>query len=153
MVSRSNTGWAKRLAAQFEDGIPKALKKAMVENIEGEAKRIVYLGDEGDDNHLHRRTGTLQRSITTEIEDDGKSIRASTGTNLVYAPVHEFGADIWQRKTQIAACGRVHDVPGRLIHIKARPFIVPAWEANKDYVREDLVEACDKMLKTELNRK
>lgn len=41
------------------------------------------------------KTGTLRRSITTHIQgDDIYNMRGYIGTNLPYAPVHEFGG-VW----------------------------------------------------------
>lgn len=40
---------------------------------------------------LHRRTGTLFRSIGQRVEDNGDSIFGYVGTNLGYGIAHEFG--------------------------------------------------------------
>jgi phage gpG-like protein len=40
---------------------------------------------------LHVRTGTLRRSITYSITDNQRGIFATVGTNIKYAPPHEYG--------------------------------------------------------------
>lgn len=40
---------------------------------------------------LHVRTGTLRRSINAQVFDKGSSIYGVVGTNVKYAPPHEFG--------------------------------------------------------------
>lgn len=40
---------------------------------------------------LHRRTGTLSRSINRKIDDQATSIIATVGTNVRYAAIHEYG--------------------------------------------------------------
>ncbi len=40
---------------------------------------------------LHVRTGRLRRSINMRMSDDGSSIYASVGTNVVYARINELG--------------------------------------------------------------
>jgi phage gpG-like protein len=43
-----------------------------------------------DPDRLTSRTGTLSKSYTTELVES--SLRASYGSGLVYAPVHEYGS-------------------------------------------------------------
>ena len=40
---------------------------------------------------LHVRTGTLRRSINRVVEEDERGIRATVGTNVEYAAIHEYG--------------------------------------------------------------
>src|SRR4051812_49353550 len=43
------------------------------------------------DDVLHVRTGRLRRSINMKFEDNGFSVTATVGTNVVYARIHEMG--------------------------------------------------------------
>lgn len=43
---------------------------------------------------LHVRSGTLRRSITYTVRDDEDGIVGTVGTNLEYAPIHEYGGTI-----------------------------------------------------------
>lgn len=118
MTRQSNPGWSKRLSAGLSANLPKTLKRGMG-SVETEAKRIVYLGRP---DHLDRRTGTLQKSISTEVSVSGPQVSATVGTSLVYAPTHEFGAAIPHAN-------------GSISFIPARPFLSPAFAAKKDEVR------------------
>jgi phage gpG-like protein len=40
---------------------------------------------------LHVRTGTLRRSIHSDVKSDGSQIVGTVGTNLIYAAYHEYG--------------------------------------------------------------
>lgn len=43
------------------------------------------------DDVLHVRSGRLRRSINMKFVDDGFSMTATVGTNVVYARIHEMG--------------------------------------------------------------
>jgi len=53
-----------------------------------EVKETIYAGHAQD--HLQGDSGHLRRSIHFEVDGD----EAQIGTNVIYAPVHEFGATI-----------------------------------------------------------
>lgn len=40
---------------------------------------------------LHVRTGTLRRSINQRVDQTRDQIRGRVGTNVIYAPPHEYG--------------------------------------------------------------
>lgn len=76
-------------------------------------------------------TARLRGSITHEADDAGVTV----GTNVVYAPPHQFGADITRRRHsrqvfrdergRFSASGRAswHEVPEHTIRLVARPFL------------------------------
>lgn len=84
------------------------------------------------------RTGTLRSSI----EVLGSPVRAAggyavqVGTNLVYAPVHEFGAVIKPRKARMLRwqddSGQWH--AAKQVTIPARPYLRPAAYETADVV-------------------
>ena len=121
MTRRENPYWAANLVSGLQQNLPETMRSSMQTQVEAEAKRIVYLGHP---NHLKKKTGNLQRSITTELSVTGKEIAASVGTNVGYAPVHEFGAVITDRA-------------GVARFIPPRPFLLPAFEAKRGAVLED----------------
>lgn len=137
-VERLNKGWNERLETSLKTKLPEILEQGML-RVESEAKRIVYLGHP---DHLNRVTGTLGRSIATESGWDGDDAYAVVGTNVVYAPTHEFGAVIKQNVKQVAAGGLVYSMPMRAIHIPPRPFLTPAFESKKqdavNHIKESL---------------
>lgn len=134
MTKRANKGWSKRLEDKLLSELPDVMKSAML-RVESEAKNNVY---QGHPDHLDRQTGTLGRSITTEVHngDDRYDMIVTTGTNIVYAPTHEFGDDR-------IAWGKV------MVHIPARPFLIPAFQAKKKEVRESFKNGLKKIIDTE----
>lgn len=44
------------------------------------------------DDVLHVRSGRLRKSINEKSTDDGRTFTSTTGTNLIYARIHEMGA-------------------------------------------------------------
>lgn len=68
-----------------------------------------------------RDTGRLQRSISSRVDADGVTV----GTNLIYAPVHQFGATIVPKKAKRL----VFPGPGgkmifaKKVVVPARPFL------------------------------
>ena len=72
-------------------------------------------------------SGTLKRSIDhATVEKSMKVVAVAVGTDVDYARIHEFGG-----KT-----GRGHAVT-----IKARPYLRPALEENRDKVKREIVGA------------
>jgi len=117
MTKRANPHWAEHLATNLTHQVPGVMETAMKTHVEEEAKRLVYLGHP---DHLERKTGALKKSITTIV--DGET--ASVGSDLVYAPVHEFGSVYTDRF-------------GVIRYIPPRPFLIPAFEAKKNDVLAD----------------
>lgn len=131
MIKRTNPNWNKRVEEAMRTEFPLAVENAML-RVEARAKEIVYLGRP---DHLIRRTGTLQRSITTEVDVRGNHIVANTGTNVSYAPTHELGDTREQN--------------GALVHIPARPFLMPAWVEKKDDVVDLIKSSYSRIIRSE----
>ena len=72
-------------------------------------------------------SGTLKRSIDhATVEKNMKVVAVAVGTDVDYARIHEFGG-----KT-----GRGHAVT-----IKARPYLRPALDENRDKVKNEIAGA------------
>lgn len=130
MIQRTNRDWNTRLKETMQTEFPIKVENAML-RVEGKAKEIVYLGRP---DHLIRRTGTLQRSITTEVEVTEHLVTANTGTNVEYAPTHEFGDTREQ--------GNV------VVHVPPRPFLMPAWVEKKDEVKRLIQSSYSQILRS-----
>lgn len=85
-LSKSLQKFAQNAPAMVRRGMEQGLRELAM-RVEGAAKRLVYGG--GDD-HLTGDTGRLRQSITHEVN----ALKARVGSNLVYAPIHEFGGTI-----------------------------------------------------------
>lgn len=68
-----------------------------------------------------RDTGRLNRSITSRVDADGVTV----GTNVKYAPVHQFGATITPKnKPRLVFKGPTgHIIFAKKVTIPARPFM------------------------------
>lgn len=126
-VTRMNKGWSDKIKSMIDSRLTQILEDGML-HVEAESKRIVYLGHE--QGHLNYLTGKLGMSITTESGWDSDGAYAVVGTNVDYAPTHEFGAVIQQKN--------------RTVRIPARPYLIPAFETKKHeavgIVRDELME-------------
>ena len=74
------------------------------------------------------RTGTLRRSLHTEVEASGGKAEASVGTDVIYAARLEFG---FQGK----------DALGREYHQPPRPYLRPALDENMDAAAQEIGDA------------
>lgn len=126
MTTRQNKLVSKKMESALKQKLPQVLESAMLRT-EAEAKEIIYLGHP---EHLNAVTGTLRRSLTTETRSTSTSVIGAVGTNIKYAPIHEFGGVV-ERKTKKGI---------KRYHIPARPYLHPAWESSKKDVTDELVK-------------
>jgi len=84
---------------------------------------------------LHVRTGRYRSSITNRIEETGIDIVGKIGTNVVYAPVHEYGATIRpKRKKYLTFQMEGHWVNVKAVKIPKRPIWEPTLKENRDKI-------------------
>lgn len=131
----------------YLDNVPKRLRTQMIGAL-GKSVRLLERGVKTklSNQVLNVRTGALRRSITTEIHE--QDMVGRVGTNLIYAPVHEFGATIHPKtapylwfKLQIAS--RIMSKRGgflkkpkgiytwirtKEVTIPARPYMKPTFD-------------------------
>lgn len=111
---------ARKLAALGEAVAGEALAAAMRSGallVENDAKR-----------RAPYKTGTLRRSIHTEVEAGEGKAEASVGTDVIYAARLEFGFE-----------GK--DKLGREYHQPPRPYLRPALDENMDAAAQEIGEA------------
>lgn len=125
IIDKRLTDLAKLSAARAAGSMAEALKRASV-YVSGMAKRLVYAGHP---EHLNGDTGRLRQSITAEQHYP----EAYVGSNVVYAPVHEFGATIrpknkprlaWRNKETGQWASALE------VTIPKRPYLEPALEGS-----------------------
>lgn len=88
---------------------------------------------------LERRTNNLSGSIHRQVEEEGDAIIGRVGTNVKYAPVHEYGGTF-----QIPTHSRAgHLVTAHTATYKARPFLGPAYRDSAPYIRDIFRAACN----------
>lgn len=104
--------------ARITPGV-RASVEAACKLIEGDAKALCPVD-----------TGALQASITTTIDDSGKTIIGRVGTDLYYAPYVEFGYGRRGAASAGAGPGPYGDRPGAA----AQPFMRPAVDNNRSAV-------------------
>lgn len=100
--------------------------------VEGKIKRDYLSGQV-----LNVRTNRLRGSITHKMPQlTTGGWQGTVGTNVIYAPVHEYGATIEAKNKPYlrfqTADGSWHSV--RKVVIPPRPFMGPALEDNRDEI-------------------
>jgi HK97 gp10 family phage protein len=91
------------------------------------------------------RTGTLRRSIHTEIIEQRRNYaEATVGTDLVYAAQVEFGGTITPKKAKMLhwvdrETGQ--DVFAHAVTQVARPYLRPAFDENADAAVQEMGDA------------
>lgn len=97
------------------------------------------------------RTGTLRRSIHTEVEGNATRATAKIGTDVVYAAQVEFGGTITPKKAKLLAWVGSDGVKhfARSVTQVARPYLRPAFDEQGDNavveVREALAQVIAKV--------
>lgn len=109
----------KNLANDMKPAIMDGMEKAAM-NVESRAKSNCQPG-ETPYYRAPKITGTLQRSITSDVKDEGNTIKGIVGTNIQYAPA-------------------VHDGDSRM---PPRPFILDAIVQEEDKTAEFLSAAVE----------
>lgn len=112
----------------------KKLEEAVAaESLEAAARAGALIVQNAAKEKCPKRTRTLSRSIHMETAEKSRfKVTVDIGTDLVYAPVHEFGAVITPKRARMLA----FHIDGRLVfahavHIPARPYMRPALEENE----------------------
>ena len=82
---------------------------------------------------LHVRTGTLRRSITHRLTSNESSVKATIGTNVIYAAIHEYGGIIHQKN--------------RVIHMPMRSFMRSTLKDNKQRIINAIKNAVKMVMK------
>lgn len=86
------------------------------------------------------RTGTLKRSIHTEVEGDGHMAEATVGTNEIYAAQVEFGGTITPKNAKmlhwVDKSGQHHFA--KSVTQPARPYLRPALDQNMDAAANEI---------------
>jgi len=121
--------------------------------VERRAKQNVTGG-----NPLYVRTSRLKSSIQTVV--DHTRLLARVGTNVIYGPVHEFGAMIVPKVARalhfpVSARGqRVNPATWKgawatvqKVEIPERPWLRPAYKDSRDEIIEDFRQALERNLK------
>ena len=120
----------KELPDEIKDDVRKVVKNSAF-NIERNAKSSASV-----------KTGHLRRSISTKMGDMEATIHTS---NLKYAPMVEFGTrpHIIRAKNKKALYWKGASHPVKQVNhpgSKAKPYLIPAFEKEKDQFLEKLKE-------------
>ena len=124
-----------KLSEESKDNVQKAIKKSAF-NIEANAKKNLA-------SNKSVVTGHLRRSIATKMGDLEATIHTS---NVKYAVIVEKGskAHVIRPKNKKALYWEGAKRPVKLVNhpgSKAKPFLIPAFESEKDKFIENLKEA------------
>ena len=123
------------LSEKSRDNVQKAIKKSAF-NIESQAKKNLA-------SNKSVVTGHLRRSIATKMGDLEATIHTS---NVKYAVIVEKGskAHVIRPKNKKALYWEGASRPVKMVNhpgSKAKPFLIPAFESEKDKFIENLKEA------------
>ena len=125
------------LSEKSRDNVQKAVKKSAF-NIESQAKKNLA-------SNKSVVTGHLRRSVTTKMGDLEATIHTS---NVKYAVIVEKGskAHVIRPKNKKAIYWKGAKRPVKLVNhpgSKAKPYLEPAFESEKDKFIENLKEAIE----------
>ena len=125
------------LSSKSEDQVKDVLKNSAFK-IESKAKKNI-------NSNKSVKTGHLMRSVSTDVKGLEATIHTS---NLKYAPMVEFGtkAHIIRPKSKKALYWKGASRPVKQVShpgSKAKPYLIPAFEDEKDNFINDLKEAIE----------
>ncbi len=137
----------RKLAHKVKDGLINGMEEAVLFVESKTKKRMGKSGEVGVvTGHLRR---SIKSGVKTGTKQFGSKVIGWVGSNVKYAPVHEYGATIrpvrgkWLR---FKIMGQWKTV--RQVIIPARPFLRPSIEENikqiGDIIRNSIVERTSK---------
>lgn len=93
-------------------------------------------------------TGRLRASITPDVRVEGRQVIGVVGSNVLYAPYMETGTrPHWPPQAALETWARRHGTTAFVVAraiarkgTKARPYLQPAFEQNKDRIQEMIGE-------------
>lgn len=133
---------------EFGDTLKKLRKAVSADQLEtaGIAGAMIVVNDAK--RRVVKKTRTLSRSIHQMTEKKSKSkVVILIGSDLDYAPVHEFGATIKPKRAKalhFKIDGRW--VTASMVHIPARPYLRPALHENTDRVWSEIISSLNQLL-------
>ena len=121
----------KKLPQDTRTGILNGFRRGMI-FLEGMAKKD-FMKPRSAAGGLHVRTGRLRRSIQGVVTSKTE-IRGYLGTDVIYAPSHEYGATIVPKNKPLLRFQLPSGqwVSKKKVVIPKRPFIEPAVTENLD---------------------
>lgn len=128
------------------------LNKAIKAKIRKLLEEAAALVERSAKEYCHRKTGDLARSITHEIDVEGKTARI--GSNLEYAPMVELGTlphEILPDTKEALYWEDAENPYARVQHPGAeeQPFLQPALDDNRDEIERLIGEQSDTGVHTE----
>lgn len=91
---------------------------------------------------LNVRSGRLRRSINYRVVSDGDAmVDARVGTNVEYAPIHEFGFDGDQKVRAHMRKGRPVVAHTRHVKLPERSFLRSTLREEKDHIDQMIASA------------
>ena len=149
-----------------------AMPDKVVDAVEKRVQRVVkrleaiVKADKLTGQVLHVRTGTLRRSIHSDVKSNGTQVIGTVGTNVVYAAFHEYGfngvENVKEHMRQLKATAVLHTKgkkvgtvnkaatakqPGRAVKVRAhtRQVNYPAHSFLRSTLREQTEYAKNEM--------
>jgi HK97 gp10 family phage protein len=121
------------------------------EAVSGELERAITAAciqvsaDAKKNQQPHIDLGNLNKSIEYEVEEEGKTLVGTVGTNSEYAVFHEFGTGIYASNGQGRKDGWVYtNRKGETVFTRGSrpyPFLTPALESNRSLINRLLAAA------------
>jgi HK97 gp10 family phage protein len=107
----------------FNGDITPAIRKSL--------RQSAFLVRKDASDNAPYQTGTLRRSIIEKVQ----GMRATVGTNVKYASIHEFGGII-RPKTKKYLKFKIGGawVTTKQVKIKKKPYLIPALTENKNKI-------------------
>jgi len=126
---------AKEIAAKFERAAreeERTIRLSMQKSlrlVQNSAKLHLTGG-----NPLNVRSGRLRRSVQTDIRGSGRQMEGRVGTNIIYGPVHEYGATIQAKGGYMVFQHKGHWFHVKRVTIPKRPWLEPAFTSNTERI-------------------
>lgn len=122
---------------KFRDSLSDAKKRVKDDIFEAVTDSVLLVQNTSKRaGYVPYKTGNLKRSITHNVDRQAKQVIGEVGTNLIYAPIQEFGGTIRARGDYLVFRIDGHWVKTKSVRITGKRYLGRAVDDSKSRIQK-----------------
>lgn len=120
--------------AESLEGVKKRVKDEIFEAVTDSVLLVQTTSKRA--GYVPYKTGNLKRSITHDVERGAKQVAGTVGTNLIYAPIQEYGGVIRAKRDYLVFRINGQWVKTKSVRLPGRRYLGRAVDDNKARIQK-----------------